>query len=74
MAEVQKLVLARSERGVYILFTEDGKVLPKQISTQLVAERSGLQKLIVTFACDGDGIRVIGDPEDNPDGGKPSDP
>lgn len=74
MPERQKLVLARSERGLYMLFTDDGKVLQNQVGSQLVANYGEPQKLIVTFVCDGEGIRVIGDPEEAPNGGKPSDP
>lgn len=68
----QKLVLARSERGHFMLFTDDGKVLANQVSAQLVSAYGELQKLVVTFVCDGEAIRVIGDPEVTTDGGQPS--
>ena len=70
----QKLVLARSEHGLFMLFTDDGKVLPNQVSAELVSTYGEPQKLIVTFVCDGEGIRVNGDREETPNGGKPSDP
>ncbi|SER50162.1 hypothetical protein SAMN05216409_13011 [Pseudomonas lutea] len=67
-----KLILKRNERGLFCLFTEDGKCLPNQASVSLSSEPFGAQELTVKFVCDGENIRVIGDPEVDDNGGESS--
>lgn len=62
-----KLILKRVERpgevpGPFALHTEDGKMLPCQVSTSMDSCGGGHPvKLTVIFTVDGDNIKVEGD-------------
>ena len=47
--------------GPFALHTEDGKILPCQISTVMGSEHGEPVRLTVTFLVDGNKIRVEGD-------------
>ncbi|NWB20096.1 hypothetical protein HX824_05760 [Pseudomonas sp. D4002] len=48
------------ELGPFALHTEDGQILPCQVSTSMASERSTCE-LTVVFKLDGDKIKVEGD-------------
>lgn len=57
-----KLLLKRQpENGLYVLCNEAGEILPAQTRVTLVSEPGEQQMLHVTFYCDGESIKVVGD-------------
>ncbi|MGO2711586.1 hypothetical protein [Pseudomonas helleri] len=50
-----------AEPGPFALHTEDGQILPGQVSTSMNSEPGVPVKLTVTFTVDGDKITVQGD-------------
>lgn len=50
-----------AEPGPFALHTEDGQMLPCQVSTSMNSEGRGPVRLTVTFTVDGDKIKIIGD-------------
>lgn len=62
-----KLILKRVERpgdihGPFALHTEDGTILPSQLSTNMASDGQGPVRLIVVFTVDGLNLVVEGDP------------
>ncbi|SDT52547.1 hypothetical protein SAMN05216222_4884 [Pseudomonas prosekii] len=61
-----KLILKRVEReggmpGPFALHTEDGQILPCQVSTVMDSKGARPPTLVVTFTVDGDQVKVQGD-------------
>lgn len=57
-----KLLLKRDAlTGLFVLCDESGQMLPAQTKVELISEPRELQMLRVTFYCDGESIRVVGD-------------
>lgn len=57
-----KLLLKREAvTGLFALFDESGEMLPSQLKVELISEPGELQMLHVSFYCDGEFIKVVGD-------------
>ena len=60
LSEVEPRRLAIGKPGPFALHTEDGQILPCQVSTNMASSHNGCE-LTVVFTLDGDKIKVEGD-------------